>query len=155
MPYFSSGGHFSDLLRCSKVRQPRVTIVTLRSDQQGDNLLFYSQFSCAIARFLFSNISVSFCLAFSIYFLSSEDGLNDLSMSIGSTRYNPDSLRTWDRTTYSQFLNIVASPPVGHDDTTITSFDIPCNLCPVVASLIFAGICIILQQNSTFFDEVL
>ncbi len=42
------------------------------------NLLFYSQFSCAIARFLFSNISVSFCLAFAIYFLSSEDGLNDL-----------------------------------------------------------------------------
>jgi hypothetical protein len=34
------------------------------------NLLFYSQFSCAIARFLFSNISVSFCLAFSMYFLS-------------------------------------------------------------------------------------
>ncbi len=36
MPYFTSGGHISDLLRCSKVRQPRVTIVTLRSDQQGD-----------------------------------------------------------------------------------------------------------------------
>ena len=35
------------------------------------NLLFYSQFSCAIASFLFSNISVSFCLAFSMYFLSS------------------------------------------------------------------------------------
>jgi hypothetical protein len=33
------------------------------------NLLFYSQFSCAIARFLFSNISVSFRLAFSMYFL--------------------------------------------------------------------------------------
>jgi hypothetical protein len=67
------------------------------------NLLFYSQFSCAIARFLFSNISISFCFAFSMYFLSSEDGLNVLSMSIGSTRYNPDSLRTRDRTTYSQF----------------------------------------------------
>ncbi len=39
------------------------------------NLLFYSQFSCAIARFLFLNISVSFRLAFSMYFLSSEDGL--------------------------------------------------------------------------------
>ena len=97
------------------------------------NLLFYSQFSCAIARFLFSNISVSFRLAFSIHFLSSEDDLNNSSMSIGSTRYSPDSVRTRDRTTYSQFLNIVASPPVGHDDTTITSFDIPCNLCPVVA----------------------
>jgi hypothetical protein len=34
------------------------------------NLLFYSQFSCAIARFHFSNISVSFPLAFSMYFLS-------------------------------------------------------------------------------------
>ncbi len=51
------------------------------------NLLFYSQFSCAIARYLFSNMSFSFCLAFSMYFLSSEDGLNNLSMSIGSTRY--------------------------------------------------------------------
>jgi hypothetical protein len=49
------------------------------------NLLFYSQFNCAIARFLFSDISFSFHLAFSMYFLSSEDGLNDLSMSIGST----------------------------------------------------------------------
>ncbi len=67
-------------------------------------MLFYSQFSCAIARFLFSNISVSFCLAFSMYFLSSEDGLNWLPMSIGSTRYSPDSVRTRDRTTYSQFL---------------------------------------------------
>jgi hypothetical protein len=52
-------------------------------------------------------------------------------------------------------LNIAASPPVGHDVTTITSFDIPCNLCPVVAWLLFAGICFILQQNSTFFDELL
>ena len=56
------------------------------------NLLFYSQFSCAIARFLFSNISVSFRLAFSMYFLSTEDGLNNLSMSIGSTRYSPDAI---------------------------------------------------------------
>ncbi len=30
------------------------------------NLLFYSQYSCAIARFLFSNISVFFPLAFSM-----------------------------------------------------------------------------------------
>jgi hypothetical protein len=36
MPYFTSGGHFSDLLRCSKVQQLKVAIVTLRSDQQGD-----------------------------------------------------------------------------------------------------------------------
>ncbi len=26
MPYFTSGGHFSDLLRCSKVRQLKVAI---------------------------------------------------------------------------------------------------------------------------------
>jgi hypothetical protein len=32
MPYFASGGHFSDLLRCSKVRQLKVAI----DDQQGD-----------------------------------------------------------------------------------------------------------------------
>jgi hypothetical protein len=44
MPYFTSEGHFSDLLRCSKVRQLKVAIVTLRSDQQGDILfsIFYS-----------------------------------------------------------------------------------------------------------------
>ncbi len=90
-----------------------------------------------------------------MYFLSSEDGLNDLSMSIGSTRYSSDSVRTRDRTSYSQFLNIVASPPVGHDDTTTTLFDIPCNLCPVVASLIFAGICFHFTTKFNFFDEVL
>ncbi len=98
---------------------------------------------------------VSFRLAFSIYFFNSDDGLNDLSMSIGSTRYSPDSVLTQERTTYSQFLNMAASPPVGHDVTTMASFDIPCNLCPVVASLLVAGICFILQRNSTFFDEVL
>jgi hypothetical protein len=38
MPYFTSGGHFSDLLRCSKVQQLKVAIVTLGSDQQGDSL---------------------------------------------------------------------------------------------------------------------
>ncbi len=76
-------------------------------------------------------------------------------MSIGSIRYSPDSVRTRDRPTYSQFLNMAASPPVGHDVTTMISFDIPCNLCPVVASVLFAGICVILQRNSAFFDEVL
>ncbi len=113
-------------------------------------MFIYSQFICAIALFLFSNIFVSFCFACSKYFLSSEDGLNDLSMSIGSKRYSPDSVRTRYRTTYSQFLNMAASPPVGHDVTTMTSFDIPCNLCLVVASVLFAGLCIILQRNSTF-----
>ena len=90
-----------------------------------------------------------------MYFLISVDGLNDLFMSIGSTRYSPDSVRTWDRTTYSQFLNIAASPPVGHDVTTMASFDIPCNLCPVVVSWLFAGICFNLQQKWIFLDEVL
>ncbi len=63
-------------------------------------------------------------------------------------------MHTRDRTTYSQFLNIAANPLVGHDITTMTSFDIPCNLCPVVASLLLAVICFILQQFF-FFDEVL
>ena len=48
------------------------------------------------------------------------DGWNDLSMSIGLTRYSPDSVQTQDSTTYSQFLNIAAKLPVGHDDTIIT-----------------------------------
>jgi hypothetical protein len=39
MLYFTSGGHFLDLLRCSKVRQLKVAIVTLRSDQQGDTVV--------------------------------------------------------------------------------------------------------------------
>ena len=54
-------------------------------------------------------------------------------------------MRARDKTTYSQFLN-----PVGHDVTMITSFDIPCNLWPVVASLLLAGICLILQLNRIF-----
>ena len=85
-----------------------------------------------------------------MYDASWGDGWNDLSMSIGLTRYSPDNVRTRDRTTYSQFLNIAAKPPVGHDDTIIASFDIPCNLCPVVASLLFAGICFILHRKATF-----
>ncbi len=142
------------LAQNSKLENNPLDNTSLQLMYRRHNLLFYNQFSSAIAHFLFSNISVSFRLAFSMYFLSSEDGLNDLSMSIGSTRYSPDSVRTRDNNIFP-VLSIVASHPVGHDDTTITSFDIPCNLCPVVASLIFAGICIILQQNSTFFDEVL
>ncbi len=88
-----------------------------------------------------------------MYDASWEDGWNDLSMSIGLTRYSPDSVRTRDRTTYSQFLNIAAKLPIGHDDTIITSFDIPYNLWPVVAPLLFAGICIILHRNTAFFEN--
>ena len=91
---------------------------------------------------------------FSMYDVSCGDGWNDLSMSIGLTRYSLDSVRTQDRTTYSQFLNIAAKLPVGHDETMIASFDIPCNLCPVVASLLFAGICFILHLKVTFFEDV-
>jgi len=47
-----------------------------------------------------------------MYDASWVDGWNDfLSMSIGLTRYSPDSVRTQDRTTYSQFLNIAAKLP--------------------------------------------
>ncbi len=63
-------------------------------------------------------MSFSNFLILSMYDASWGDGWNDLSMSIGLTRYSPDSVRTQDRTTYSQFLNIAAKPPVGHDVTT-------------------------------------
>ncbi len=95
-------------------------------------------------------MSFSNFLILSMYDASWGDGWNDFSMSIGFTRYSPDSVRTRDRTTYSQFLNIAARLPVGHDDTIIASFDIPCNLWPVVASLLFAGICIILHRKTIF-----
>ncbi len=75
-------------------------------------------------------------------------------MSIDLTRYSPDSDCTQDRTTYSQFLNIAAKRPFGNDDTIIASFDIPCNLWPVVASLLFAGICFILHQMVIFFEDL-
>jgi hypothetical protein len=88
-----------------------------------------------------------------MYDVSCGDGWNDLSMSIGLTRYSPDSVRTQDRTTYSQFLNIAAKLPVGHDDTMIASFDIPCYLCPVVASLLFAGIFFILHWKVTLLED--
>ncbi len=92
-------------------------------------------------------------LILSMYDVSCGDGWNDLSMSIGLARYSPDSVRTQDRTTYSLFLNIAAKLPVGHDDTMIASFDIPCNLCPVVASLLFAGICFIFHRKVTLFED--
>jgi hypothetical protein len=88
-----------------------------------------------------------------MYDVSWGDGWNDLSMSIGLTKYSPESVRTQDRRTYSQSLNIAAKPPVGHDDTIIASFDIPCNLWLVVASLLFARICLILHQKITFFED--
>ncbi len=88
-----------------------------------------------------------------MYNVSWGDGWNDLSMSIGLTRYSTESVRTQDETTYSQFLNIAAKPPVGHDDTIIESFDIPCNLWPVVASLLFARIRFILHWKVTFFED--
>ena len=80
-----------------------------------------------------------------MYLFSSLEGLNDLSMSIGLIRNSPDSVRTRDRTTYSQFLNIAANLPVGQDVIIVTSVDIPCNLCPVGASFLFAWICFILH----------
>ncbi len=84
-----------------------------------------------------------------MYDVSWGDGWNDLSMSIGLTRYSPDRVWTQDRTTYSQFLNVPAKPLVSHEDTIIASFDIPCKLWPVVASLQFAGICFILHWKVT------
>ena len=78
-------------------------------------------------------MSFSNFLILSMYDVSWGDDWNDLSMSIGLTRYRPDNVQTRNRTTYSQFLNIAAKLPVGHGDTIIAYFDIPCNLCPVVA----------------------
>jgi len=98
-------------------------------------------------------MSFSNFLILSMYDASWGDGWNDLSMSIGLTRFSSNSVRTRDRTTYSQFLNIDAKLLVGHDDTIITSFDIPCNLRPVVASLLFAGTCIILHRKTAFFEK--
>ncbi len=75
-------------------------------------------------------------------------------MSIGSTRYSPDNVCTHDSTTYSQFLKIFDRPVVGHDDTIITSFDIPCSLWPVVPSFEFAGIWFILHRICSFLKNV-
>ncbi len=106
-----------------------------------------------IACWHFSSICFSNFLILSMYDVSWGNGGNDLSMSIGLTRYSPESVWTQDRITYSQFLDIAAKPPVGHDDTIIASFDIPCNLWPVVASLLFSGICFILHQKVTLFED--
>ena len=125
----------------------QITSSDQRSESNYENVL-------DIACLRFSSMSFLIFLILSLYAASWGDGLNDLSMSIGLTRYSPDNVRTRDRTTYSQFLNIAAKPPVGHDDTIIASFDIPCNLCPVVASLLFAGICFILHRKVIFFEDV-
>ncbi len=42
---------------------------------------------------------------------------------------------------------------IAHDVTIITSFAIPCNLWPVLASFVFAGICFILHLNWIFFFD--
>jgi len=90
---------------------------------------------------------VCFCFARFKNRLNSSEGLKDLFMSIGWNKYKPSRVRTLERTTYSQFLK---RPPFGHEVTMITSFDIPCNLWPVVASLQFTGNCLILHLNSVF-----
>ena len=56
------------------------------------------------------------------YAASSVEGLNNLFISISLNIYRPFSVRTRERTIYSQFLK---SPPLGHEVIMITSFDIP------------------------------
>ena len=109
--------------------------------------------------FDFSNIVLSFSLKYLFSWmnassfdlvvrlknrLNSSDGLKSLSMDIFLNRYKPSCVRTLDRTTYSQFLK---NPP-GHDVIMTMSLDIPCSLCPVVASLQFTGNCVILHVIS-------
>ena len=79
-----------------------------------------------IACWHFSSMSCSNFLILSMYDAIWGDGWNDLSMSIGLTRYSPDSVQTQDSTTYSQFLNIATKLPVGHDDTIITLLSSVC-----------------------------
>ena len=69
---------------------------------------------------------------------------SNLSFDIGWIMNKPCNMRTRDNTTYTQFEI--------HDyDTTMNlSFDIPCSLCPVVASFIFLYIWVI----STHFNTV-
>ena len=76
--------------------------------------------------------------------LNSSDGSNDLSSLKGSNRYNPFKVLTRDSTVYSQFLN---NPPFGQDEIIMTSFDDPCNLCPVVALLVLTGNWVIRHVN--------
>ena len=60
------------------------------------------------------------------------------SIERGFNKNSPFNVRTRDSTTYIQ-LGIR-----DHDATISLSFDIPCNLCPVVASFILIGICVML-----------
>ena len=63
--------------------------------------------------------------------------------------YKPRNVRTQERTVYSQFLN---KDPLGQDETMTMSLDVPCNLWPVVASLVFTGNWVIWHVN---FNRVL
>jgi hypothetical protein len=59
---------------------------------------------------------------------NSSVGLKDCSMSIGCNRNRPLRVLTLERTTYSQFLKQILFLSLGHDETMIISFDLPCNL---------------------------
>ena len=96
--------------------------------------------------FIFVNRLFSFPLAKRRYRVSSCVALNDLVKLIGSSRYRPSSVQTWDMTTYFQFLKRF---PFGHDDIIITSLVVPCSLCPVDALLRFTDSCVIRHMNLT------
>jgi hypothetical protein len=94
----------------------------------GNNTwMFYFQVICDIVFWCSSSICFSFFGSVYVGFHLG-DGLNDFSMSIGSTRFSSDNVHTHDSTTYSHCLKNFYRPPVCHKDTIITSFDIPCSL---------------------------
>ena len=118
---------------------------TQRLDEKSRAANFHPKVICCRAFFRSSNNVCSFSFARSKNDANSGDGLKDFFISISSNIYNPLRVLTLERTTYSQFLN---SPPVGQDEIITTSLLIPCNLCPVVASLEFIGSYCILHLNS-------
>ena len=65
-----------------------------------------------------------------------------MSISIGYKRNNPFHVLTQYCATNTQFLKRLN---LGYDVTMRTSFVVPCNLCPVLASLRFTGSCVVQQ----------
>ena len=95
------------------------------------------------------NKRLSFVYTRRIYQWSSFVGFNDFSKYIGSRMYKRSRLHTQLSTIHSHFLAHPVIPSLGQYVIIMSSFNIPCSLRPVVASLGFTGNCIISHLNTT------
>jgi hypothetical protein len=94
-------------------------------------IFFLIKFQWLVALCLLWSRVLSMHSALFINCTNSSVGLKDCSMLIGCNWNRPLRVLTLKRTTYSQFLKQILFLKLGHDETMIISFDLPCNLWSV------------------------